>query len=228
MEGFITNILNHLNKQYQNNVNNEIIQKYIDYVGKDNFETLQNRFNSDFMFENRWNQVITTRSTLVTGTGLGTSSVFAEYKKIDEDKNIFSVENFGLNESFKPIRIEGITFPRSLEVKTCRIVNFNTNDVEGNYWVAYISRDLKTIIVAFPLFIPNTSILITPNFACSILTQKNYEDFWNDKEGAEEILTECRKLGFTNFLNKPLGSANTLSIDKNLATIVSSPTEQIN
>jgi len=221
--------INHLIKQYQNNVNNEIVQKYINYIGKDKFKILQDRFKSDlFIFENKWNQVITTRSTLVTGTGLGISSVYAEYKKIDEDKNIFSVENFGLNESFKPIRIEGKTFPRSLDIKTCRIVNFNTNNVEGNYWVTYISSDLKTIIVAYPLFIPNTSVLITPNFACSIITQKNYEDFWNNKEGVEEILTECRNLGFTNFFNKPLASANTLNIDKSSATIVSNPIEQLN
>ena len=226
MDDCIKNIFNHFNNQF---VNNEIIHKYIDYIGKDKFQTLQNRFKSDkFIFENRWIQVITTRSTLVTGTGLGTSSVYAEYKKIDNDKNIFSVKNFGLNESFKPIRIEGKTFPRSLDVKTCRIVNFDTNNTEGNYWIVYISSDLKTIIVAFPFFIPNTSILITPNFACSIITQKTYDDFWADKQGVKEILDECHALGFKNFFNKPLASANTFDIDQSSATPVSNPIEQLN
>lgn len=224
------NIMTLLSKIYSNCLNKQIIESYKKFVGEEKLQIVNNRFkSSNFVFANKdWNQVMTTRSTTISGTGLGVASVKALYEPILGKNSEFTVNNFGLNENFKPIRIKGITSPRCKDIPTCRTVTFDSINITGDYWILYISNDLKTIVVGFPLFIPGTSILITSNFGCYVITQKTREEFWNKKENVDEILNVTNNLGFTNFFNKPLPSAKSLLVDTEQATDVNGPLDQLN
>ena len=202
------------NDRYSKYINDEIISKHKEIIGKENLKILLDRFNSpNFMFNDiLWNQVLTTRSTAFFGTGIGNSSVSVVYRLIDSENKIFSVNNKGLGENFEPKGVKGTTNARSKDVPTCRIVSFESLGFDGDYWILYVSEDYLTILVASPLFIPETSILVSPNFGCYILTHKTHSQFWNDSNGVQEIRDVAKNFGYDNFFNKPLASAESLRL----------------
>ena len=149
-----SNFLNQIsNNSYSKYINDEIIAKHKEIIGKENLRILLDRFNSPkFMFGDiRWNQVLTTRSTAFFGTGISNSSVSVVYRLIDSEKKIFSVDNKGLGENFESKGVKGTTISRNKDVPTCRIVSFASLGFDGDYWILYVSEDYKTILVCYYL-----------------------------------------------------------------------------
>ena len=215
------------NHYYSNFIDSDIISQHKKYIGEPQFNVLNERFNSEsFSFEGTWNQVLTSRSTIISGTGLSSSTVSAIYKKI-EGTNKYSVLNTSNNDNLKGIFIRGNSPARDESVPTCRTVIFDSIQVEGNYWICYISEDLETILVVSPIIIPLTSICVIPSFICYVLTKKSHDQFWSDNKFVEEILTETTRLGLNDFYNRPLPTAETLSIDLLKASETTGPFGQL-
>jgi hypothetical protein len=214
------NIVTFFSKLYSYTLNEQAVESYKKFLGVERLKTVTDRFKlSNFRFGNvRWNQVMTTRTTTISGTGLGASSVGALYEPILGKEGEFTVNNSGLGENFRPIGVQGTTAPRSKDFPTCRTVTFNSLNFTADYWILYISEDLKTVVVGSPLFIPGTSILVAPNFGIYVITQKTREDFWSLRDNVDEILNLTNNLGFTNFFNKPLPSGKSLLVDPSGAT----------
>lgn len=209
------NIVTFFSKLYSYTLNEQVIESYKKFLGAEKLKTVTDRFkSSNFKFGDvSWNQVMTTRTTTISGTGLGATSVEALYEPIVGKDGEFTVNNFGLGENFKPIGVQGTTAPRSKDIPTCRTVTFSSLKITADYWILYVSEDLQTVIVGSPLFIPGTSVLVAPNFGIYVITRKTREDFWGIKENVDEILNFTNSLGFTNFFNKPLPSGKSLLVD---------------
>ena len=206
----LDNIFKDLYSDYKKKVNNDIVSEYKRFVGEKELIELLTKFNKkEFSITKRWNQVMGSFTTSLLGSGLGSSSITAEYAKLDED--IISVQNRALNNSFQDIYVKGISKPRDLLFQTCRTVSFDSNGIVGDYWILYINDSLDTFIVVPPLIIPETSIKVLPIIACYILTSKSHSEFWSDKKNVDEIFFIAEKYGFNNnILTKPLATPETL------------------
>lgn len=214
------------NCEYSNFLNKNAIDAYKKYIGSDSdLENLIKDFKNVEFGKDVWKQVLTSRTTLFSGSGLGSSSVRATYRLIDGTPDTFSVLNQSINESLESIFIRGESASRDITIPICRTVYFPSIGVTGDYWISYVSRDFSTIIVVSPLIILGTSISI-PSF-CYVLTKSEPQEFWKNKNLVDEIKTASKKLGLTNFFIRPLPSA--LSLEPNLDDSIESsgPIDQI-
>lgn len=176
-----------------------IVSQYKDYII--DYPTLNNRFKK-LKITNKWQQVLTSRSTGLFGTGITFSSVSASYK-LNSNGSI-SLINGAYNTNFKPVFVGGVCKARDPNVPTCRTVEFtNRNGAKGDYWIIYISADLSTFIVGAPLIIFNK--LIIPNTGLYVLSLDR-EKFWKNIKLQQEIFAILKKYGYTNFFNKPIFS----------------------
>jgi lipocalin len=185
-----------------------IVEYYTNFVGEKEVENLVKQFNVD-KFCGKWEQVLTSRSTGLFGTGITYSSVNADYS-LNADKTI-KVVNSAYDTDFNITDIEGTSRARDDKIPTCRTVNFPSVNyqLEGNYWIIYISPSFDTIIVAAPLIL--LTIDISNNFGVYVLT-KNRDEFWASNTASQEVFTVLKKYGFTEFLNKPILSGTSYII----------------
>jgi len=194
---------------YKKMVNKDIVTDYKRFVGEEELKELLTKFNKkEFSIKNTWNQVMGSITTSLLGSGIGSTSITAEYDKLDEDT--ISVLNRAVSDSLQDIYVRGISKPRDTLVPTCRTVSFDNTGIEGDYWILHINDNLDTFIVVAPLIIPETSIKVIPIIACYILTSKSHSEFWNDKKNVKEIFDVTEKYGFNNLLTKPLATPKTL------------------
>ena len=211
MDNNIINIFTNLVSFYKEKVNKDIVEDYKLFVGENELKELQKKFNNiAFSIEKEWNQVMGSITTSFLGSGIGSSSITAEYKKLDKDN--ISVLNRALDNSFQDIFVKGVSKPRDISIPTCRTVTFdNIMGVEGDYWIIHINDRLDTFVVVAPLIIPQTSLKVVPVFACYVLTSKPHHKFWGDEKNVKEILAVAKKYGFDNsLLTKPLATYETL------------------
>lgn len=185
-----------------------IVKQYKNYII--DYPKLNNRFKK-LKITNKWEQVLTSRSTGLYGTGVTYSSVSADYK-LNLNGSI-SLTNMAYDTNFKPVFVNGISKARDPNVPTCRTVEFNNRSgAKGNYWIVYISDDLSTFIVGAPLIIFNK--LIIPNTGLYVLTL-NRDKFWKNNNLQQEIFAILKKYGYTNFFNKPIFSGFSKPNSKN-------------
>jgi lipocalin len=83
-----------------------------------------------------WEQVATSPSTILAGTGTDFKNVRATYEIIGDPKdNIISVFNEGINGNGVYESIKGISFSPNNNIPGKRKVKFENNPIEGNYWI---------------------------------------------------------------------------------------------
>ena len=190
--------------------NDEIVVDYYKkFIGEPQLSYLSDTFKID-KFVGRWEQVFTSRSTGLFGTGIDYSSVFAVYS-LKNDGTI-GVFNSSYDEKLEKKFIEGTSRARNNAIPTCRTVSFNSEsslDFEGDYWILDISESFQTIIIAAPVITPLIPIEIIDNFGVYVLT-KNREDFWKNKQEVDHVFTVLNKYGFTKFWNEPIVSGVTI------------------
>lgn len=187
-----------------------IVNYYTNFVGEKEVEQLVAQFNVD-KFCGKWDQVLTSRSTGLFGTGITYSSVNAVYT-LNKD-NTIKVFNSAYDTDFNLTDIEGNSRARDDKIPTCRTVTFASvsDQLEGNYWIIYISPNFDTIIVAAPLIIPFVPIDISNNFGVYVLT-KNRDEFWESNTASEEVFDVLKKYGFTEFWNSPILSGTSYNL----------------
>jgi len=185
--------------------NKVIIDYYINFVGKKEVDTLVKQFDVN-KFCGKWQQVLTSRTTGLFGTGITFSSVQATYS-LNSDGTI-KVINEAYDTDFKSININGISSARDNKIPTCRTVKFGSIPFEGDYWIIYISPSFDTIIVGAPFILPIIPININNNFGVYVLT-KNRDEFWKSEKETTLVFDTLKKYGFTNFLNQPISSGKT-------------------
>jgi len=185
--------------------NKIIINYYKNFVGEKEVDVLVNQFDVN-KFCGKWQQVLTSRTTGLFGTGITFSSVQATYS-LNSDGTI-RVLNEAYDSNFKNININGMSSARDDAIPTCRTVNFGSVPIEGDYWIIYISPSFNTIIVGAPLILPIIPINISNNFGVYVLT-KNRDDFWKSEIETEAVFNTLKKYGFTNFFNEPISSGET-------------------
>ena len=196
-------------------IDEKVNELYIDFVGSENSKKMKQQF-ADLSFSNdtesgtsqprTWQQVMTSVSTGVLGTGVFLSSVSATYGDIEGSDSV-SVLNCGFNKDLEPIYINGKSRARAGNV-LCRTVEFDTVPVEGDYWVVYISEDLSTILVSAPILLKTSLITttISPNFGIYVLT-KDRDAFWANRELVKEINDALNNLGFISWYNEAVVSS---------------------
>jgi lipocalin len=190
--------------------NQIIIEYYKNFVGEKEVENLVKQFNVE-QFCRKWDQVLTSRSTGLFGTGITYSSVNANYS-INDDGSV-KVVNKAYDTHFEPTIIEGNSVARDDNIPTCRTVIFPSVNVSvpGNYWIIYISPTFDTIIVAAPLILPFIPIDISNNFGVYVLA-KDRNQFWESITESTLVFDVLKKYGFTNLLNSPILSGESYSI----------------
>jgi hypothetical protein len=195
-------------KKIQQIENKFIIEYYKKFIGEKELDLLINKFNNkDFC--NKWEQVMTSRSTGLFGTGITYSSVQATYA-LNQNGNI-NLLNEAYDTDFNYVSVKGESEARDNKIPTCRTVKFDKISSKGNYWIIYISSSFNSIIIGAPLIIPFIPIKISNNFGVYVLA-KNTNDFWNSKEETNEIFDALKKYGFEKFWNKPISSSKTFLI----------------
>ena len=185
---------------------NEVtIKLYKNFTGN-MFEYLQNKFNVN-SFIGKWEQVFTSRTTGLFGTGITFTNVTADYG-INENGNI-SVYNSAYNQELTFINIRGESKTRDPNIPCCRTVSFSDNKSipEGDYWITYINDDFSVIVVTAPLIVAGLNI--SDNFAFYVLT-KDRDTFWSNKIEVDKVLDYLKSKGFTKFFNKPVVSGTSI------------------
>ena len=185
--------------------NKIIIDYYKNFVGKEELALLTKQFEVN-KFCGKWQQVLTSRTTGLFGTGITFSSVQATYS-LNNDGTI-KVFNEAYDTTFQNINITGVSSARDDTIPTCRTVKFSSVPIEGDYWIIYISPSFDTIIVGAPLITPIIPIKITDNFGVYVLT-KNRDEFWKSEKETSQVFDALKKYGFTNILNQPISSGPT-------------------
>lgn len=175
---------------------------YKQYVGDKELEKLLSRFDSK-SFCDKWDQVMTSRSTIFMGSGGSEySSVRATYSAVPNSSSI-TVRNDCYDEKHKPKFIEGISECIDAKIPTCRTVTFQSVGVTGNYWILYMSKNKRCCIVCSPLIF--VSVKVMDNLALYVLA-KDRDEFWADKKLVEEIYGVLRKYKFDSYINEPIYS----------------------
>ena len=190
--------------------NQIIVDYYKNFVGEKEVENLIKQFNV-VKFCRKWDQVLTSRSTGLFGTGITYSSVNANYS-LNDDGSV-KVVNTAYDTNFNPTFIEGNSVARDDNIPTCRTVTFPSinETVPGNYWIIYISPSFDTIIVAAPLILPFVPIDISNNFGVYVLA-KDRNQFWASDTESKLVFDVLKKYGFTNLWNSPILSGESYSI----------------
>ncbi len=182
---------------------------YKEFVGADDLAILTKRFSiTDFV--GRWEQVMTSLSTQIMGTGITFSSVNATYE-LQSDGNL-RVLNSAYNRVLDKIYIQGVSRKRGT-LDMCRTVQFDNLGFEGDYWLFYVSEAHDTVLVAAPLIIPIPfiPICLTGKFGLYVLT-KNRDEFWANPERIAEVQSVLKKYGFDQFYNTPIFSGVSIPI----------------
>jgi len=215
--------------KYSKTVSDGIIEHYKKIVGSEKeLDVLVKRFSKVKFGEDILYQYLTSRTTILSGTGLGVSSVRATYRPVCEtNKNRFSVLNQSFDENLKPIFIKGFIDVRDSKIPTCKTVTFTNIGVTADYWIVYVSRDLSSMIVMSPLIVPGTSIMIKPEFSCYVVSKLVKEKFWCNDSLVSELLEASKKLGFINFFNKPLPTSDTCDPNVKDSREVGGPLDQL-
>lgn len=189
---------------------NVVLLNYTNFVGAIEVLDLVFRFNLNInKFYGKWEQVLTSLSTNLLGSGIFYSSVQANYSPL-KDGNI-KVINKAYDGNFELTSIEGISRARNTLVPTCRTVKFPNQPIEGNYWIIYASNDFTTIIVSAPIIVPVIGFDISDNFGLYVLT-KDREKYWNSDE-PQNVFKILKKYGFDKFFNKPVNSGKSFTIN---------------
>jgi hypothetical protein len=189
--------------------NDLLLEVYKEFVGKKELDTLSKRLSSSQQLVGTWQQVLTSRSTGLFGTGLTSTSVQATYTSNDDGS--ISVLNEAYDANFKKVSIKGTSEAFDADVPTFRTVKFPNNNRQGNFWIAYATRSRRTFIVVAPLIVRfrGKPFVFTNTFAHYVLT-KDAEEFWNSDEERKSTFRALKKLGFTRFYNKPLATGLSL------------------
>lgn len=188
-----------------------VVNYYKQFVGEPQLTYLLDTFKIS-KFVGRWEQVFTSRSTGLFGTGIDNSSVNAIYS-LNNDGTI-GVLNSSYNEKLEKKFIEGTSRARDNSVPTCRTVSFDSASAipfEGDYWIIDISPTFQTIIVGAPVITPYIPIEIIDNFGVYVLT-KNRDEFWKNQEEVDRVFTVLNKYGFNKFWNEPIVSGVSIPI----------------
>lgn len=188
-----------------------VVNYYKQFVGESQLTYLLNTFKID-KFVGRWEQVFTSRSTGLFGTGIDNSSVNAVYSL--NNNGTIGVLNSSYNEKLEKKFIEGSSRARANAIPTCRTVSFNPEssvDLEGDYWILDISPTFETVIVVAPVITPYVPIEIIDNFGVYVLT-KNRDEFWKNKKEVDRVFTILNKYGFNKFWNEPIVSGVSIPI----------------
>jgi lipocalin len=186
-----------------------VVQYYKNFVGEKEVESLTKRFNVN-EFCSKWDQVLTSRTTGLFGTGITYSSVTANYS-LNSDGTV-KVVNTAYDTTFQPTAIEGKSRARDPNIPTCRTVNFPSVSptFEGDYWIIYISPTFETIIVGAPLILPGIPIELSNNFGVYVLA-KNRDEFWSSNEETTLVFDTLKKYGFTQFWNEAIYSGKSFT-----------------
>ena len=97
-----------------------VVEQYTKYVK--NLPVLLRRF-SELKITHQWQQVLTSITTGIMGTGITFSSVIADYT-LNGDGSI-SLINRAYNSDLSPIYIKGVCTCQDKTIPTCRIVSFD-------------------------------------------------------------------------------------------------------
>jgi lipocalin len=109
-----------------------LLEKYKEFIGKERLKLLLSRLSSSEQLVGTWQQVCTSLTTGLFGTGPFFTSVQATYTSNDDGS--ICVLNEAYDASFEKVSIKGTSKAIDENVPTCRTVVFsNTN--QGNYWV---------------------------------------------------------------------------------------------
>ena len=183
-----------------------VVKKYKKFVGDKELETLLNRFSTE-KYIGTWKQVMASSSTRLVGGGLNYSSVKAIYK-LRKD-GLLSVKNSAYDGDFNKVCVTGESRARDEKVPTCRTVKFdNLFDVEGDYWICWISSSFNTALVVAPIILKffNTPIVVSENFGFYLLT-RDIPKFWNSPKEYESAFKVLEKYGFNKGVKKPVATA---------------------
>jgi hypothetical protein len=189
-----------------------LLEKYKEFVGKKELETLLGILSSSEQLLGKWQQVLTSRSTGLFGTGLTSSSVQATYTKNDDGS--IGVLNEAYDANFKKVSIKGTSKAFDKKIPTFRTVEFGSNNRKGNYWICHATPSGKTFIVVAPLVVKfrGKPFVFINTFAHYVLT-KDAEEYWNSDEERKSTFKALKGLGFTRFFNKPLATGLSLKHD---------------
>ena len=157
-----------------------------------------------------WQQVMTSRSTGLNGTGIDFSSVEAIYTPKKSDKSIILVTNRGYNGDFEYVEIKGESYavdplnPSIRKVKFYELPRFT----EGDYWIVklgpIINNKYDYAVVVGPNFFDN-------KFSLYVLA-RNRDKFF--KQYFKETNKFLKQNGFTKWWNKPVISPDVLTKKK--------------
>ena len=189
-------------------VDTEVVRLHREFVGEQPYTTLVDRFSRMNFTCIRWDQVMTSTSTALLGSGLKMSSVQAVYTPLSS--STVSVVNSGYDSTLSPIRINGVSRSRD-NCGVCRTVDFDGVYMEGDYWVFYITEDLSTFMVAAPILFksPLGCYTVFPTFGLYVLTSDR-SVFWSNPDLTKEIIAVSKEYGFTSIHNEPIASATSL------------------
>jgi len=195
-------------KQWQDQI---VIGYYNAFVGEQEVADLIERFDNN-QFTGKWDQVMTSLTTGLFGTGIGYSSVQANYS-LNSDGTV-KVVNSAFDNEYQFTTIEGTSRDRGLS--TCRTVSFPSlfPSIEGDYWILYISPTFNSIIVGSPLILPGLiPIKLSDNFALYVLARDS-GDFWASSEETKGVFDALKKYGFTSLWNRPYATGSSFALPK--------------
>lgn len=189
--------------------NDFLLEKYKQFVGKKKLDTLLKRLSSSEQLVGTWQQVCTSPTTALFGTGPTYTSVQATYTSNDDGS--IGVLNEAYDANFKKVSIKGTSKAFDKKIPTLRTVEFGGNNRKRNYWICYATPSGKTFIVAAPIIVRfrDKPVVFTNTFANYVLT-KDSAEFWNSDEERKSTFRALKKLGFTRFYNKPLATGLSL------------------
>ena len=152
----------------------------------------------------KWNQVATSRSTRLLGTGVKFSNVSAEYTLDDQGNgdNIL-VYNSGLNGRKEYTSIEGYTYVDvRFNCTSKRKLHFDGVPFDGNYWIVKLGPiqygQYQYAIVSGPV-----SGFFGTRFSLYVLARhrQEYKDYYE-----KEVKEWCKENNFVFFWNKYIDS----------------------
>lgn len=192
--------------------NDLLLEKYKAFVGKKELGILLSRLSSSQQLVGTWQQVLTSRSTTLFGTGPAYTSVQATYTSNDDGS--IRVLNEAYDARFKKVSIKGTSEAFDENVPTFRTVQFGNNNQKGNYWIIHATPSGKTFIVGAPIVlrVRGKPLVFTNTFAHYVLT-KDSAEFWESEEERKSTFRALKNFGFDRFYNAPLATGLSLKHD---------------
>lgn len=179
----------------------KVVNFYKKFVGNAETQRLVASFKID-TFVGTWNQVATSPSTRIFGTGVTKKSVKAVYTVNPTIPGAVNLVNSAINEAGEPVEIKGISYPRRPLLPVCRTVQFEGLKPVGDYWILYLSANV--LVVSAPLII--NGMLMDPSFGIYVLARDRAAYASNLEE--QTLLTDLyKKYGYTKQSNTPVPTA---------------------